>query len=159
MPRGLWRRLKDIFSPSGTTSANDLSILATGNQFYPWPLRQSGNQGTFGSCNRCISESCGPSSKSGSVERPVHLRNRNYPRAVLSSRQLSAFNPRALCPTIAYGGCYAVLIFYKQRVRPAYFRGGVNHHHKNARARVRWIALGYPRTGNTRVACFQAFLG
>jgi len=34
--------------------------------FYPRPLRQSGKQGTSGSCNRCISESCDPSSTSGS---------------------------------------------------------------------------------------------
>jgi hypothetical protein len=33
--------------------------------FYPRPLRQSGKQGTSGSCNRCISESCDPSSTSG----------------------------------------------------------------------------------------------
>ena len=85
------------FSTSGTTTANDLSILATRNQFYPRPLRQSGNQGTFGSCNRCISESCDPSSTSGSAERSVHLRNQDNRRAVPFSRHppVSNHEPRA----------------------------------------------------------------
>ena len=54
--------------------------------FYPRPLRQSGNQGTFGSCNRCIGESCDPSSTSGSIE-AVHLQNQDSHSAVLSSRR------------------------------------------------------------------------
>ena len=89
--------LAKIFSTSGTTTTNDLSILAARNQFYPWPLRQSGNQGTFGSCNRCISASCDPSSTSGSAERSVHLRNQDSHRAVLFSRHppVSNHEPRA----------------------------------------------------------------
>ena len=54
--------------------------------FYPRPLRQSGTQGTSGSCNRCISESCDPFSTSGRIE-AVHLQNQNSHSAVLSSRR------------------------------------------------------------------------
>jgi len=88
---------KIFFATSGTTTANELSILHERNQFYPWPLRQSGNQGTFGSCNRCISESCDPSSTSGSVERSVHLQNQNSHSAALSSRHspVLTHEPRA----------------------------------------------------------------
>lgn len=55
--------------------------------FYARPLRQSGTQGTSGSCNRCISESCDPFSISGSIE-AVHLQNQNSHSAVLSSRHM-----------------------------------------------------------------------
>ena len=94
---GIMVSLAKIFSTLGTTTTHDLSILATRNQFYPWPLRQSGNQGTFGSCNRCISESCDPSSTAGSAERSVHLRNQGIHRAVLFSRHppVSNHEPRA----------------------------------------------------------------
>lgn len=55
--------------------------------------------------------------------------------SVLFSRRLSAFNSRAMRPTIAYGGCFAVLIIYQSQACPAYFKGGVYHHHKNAHDR------------------------
>ena len=36
--------------------------------------------------------------------------------SVLFSRRLPVFNSRALCPTIAYGGCFAALILHNRRV-------------------------------------------
>ena len=55
--------------------------------FYPRPLRQSGNQGTSGSCNRCIGESCDPFPTSASIE-AVHLQNQDSHSAVLSNRHM-----------------------------------------------------------------------
>lgn len=55
--------------------------------FYPRPLRQSGDQGTSGSCNRCIGESCDPFSTSGSIE-AIHLHNQDSHSAVLSNRHM-----------------------------------------------------------------------
>jgi len=91
--------------------------------FYPRPLRQSGAQGTSGSCNRCIGESCDPFSTSGGIE-AVHLQNQDGHSAVPSNRH-SLSQPRAVCPAMAYGRCCAVLIFNQPQACPAYFKGGV----------------------------------
>jgi len=37
--------------------------------------------------------------------------------------------------------------FSQSQNHSAYFKGGVYHHHKNARARAGWIALGCPVPG------------
>jgi len=111
---------------SGSRHDNAVLSVYTGCTFwfFPRPLRQSGNQGTSGSCNRCISESCDPYSMSGSIE-AVHLQYQNRHRAVLSSRRPPVFNyePRARRSLMAF--CCAALILNPPQVCPAYFKGGV----------------------------------
>jgi hypothetical protein len=102
-----------------------LSILAARNQFYPRPLRQSGKQGTVGSCNRCIGASRDPSSIQGSINASVHLQLRAAPQGLF----LPAGSRLSLTTSLVPGDCLWLLScrahFQPLRACPADFKGGV----------------------------------
>jgi len=64
------------------TGTKAVPTLAARKRFYPRPLRQSGKQGTVGSCNRCIGASRDPSSLSGSKKRLPIFNTRTVPQGL-----------------------------------------------------------------------------
>ena len=127
---GIMVSITRYFFMLGTTNAIDLSILSTRNQFYPWPLRQSGNQGTSGLCNRCISESCDPSSISGSSIESVHLRRKNNLRVCSIQQMFVCFSLTSPVPDDCLWRLFCRAHFSQLRDCPAYFKGGAKHHDK-----------------------------
>jgi hypothetical protein len=158
MPPGLWRTAAPQCGVSGCDKLLQLVQTLHRICIHPRPLRQSGNQGTAGSCNRCRGKSRDPSSTSGS-----------------RSFKATQFQYRAASITLSIQTGIR-LFFNASRIRR---RSSTDHrscsfskpaglscifqrrcnHTRIPPLRACWMALDSSRTGNIRVASDQALSG
>ena len=158
MPPGLWRTAAPQCGVSGCDKLLQLVQTLHRICIHPRPLRQSGNQGTAGSCNRCHGESRDPSSTSGSssfVSYPTSIQA-SLNSAVHSNRPPPVFNAsriRRRSLTV-----HRSRSFSNSQACPASFKGGVTTLENRPSGHVgwRWIlpvpgTSALPRTRHCQV--------
>ena len=129
--------------------AGSARLYSMHNQFYPLPLRKSGNQGTF------------------RIVQQVHRRKlrsifkirttlRKTERVCSSAGICLFFTNELHARRLPMAICLAVLIFNQCRFVLRTSKEVFNDINKNARARACWIAWSSPQPRNTRVASDQA---